>query len=68
MRYVATADQKEVMDDLKEIYRAASQEKTEYNLLKLQEKWEEKYPIVVRSWINNWDKLSTYFRTTQFLF
>jgi transposase-like protein len=24
-------------------------------------KWEKKYPLVVNSWQNNWEKLSTYF-------
>ena len=28
------------------------------------ERWESKYPIVIASWQNNWDKLSTYFQYT----
>ena len=29
---------------------------------KLEEKWGEKYPIVIRSWRRKWDNLSHYFR------
>ena len=32
----------------------------ENDLLKLDEKWGEQYPVVVRSWQENWDKLSEY--------
>jgi len=33
-------------------------------LLNLGEKWGKKYPIVIRSWQDNWEKLSTYFAYT----
>lgn len=28
----------------------------------MQEKWGKKYPVVIDSWLRNWDKLSTYFQ------
>lgn len=62
MRYIASVDQKEFMADLKDVYRASSKEMAENNLLKLDEKWGKKYPIVMRSWHNNWEHLSTYFK------
>lgn len=62
MRYVATKDQKEFMRDLKEVYRASSREVAEQNLLNLEEKWGQKYPIVTESWQRNWDELSAYFK------
>lgn len=62
MRYVASANQKEVMADLKKIYQAASKDEAEHNLLTLDEKWGKKYPIVINSWNNNWEHLSTYFK------
>jgi len=65
MRYVASADQKEFMLDLKKIYQAPSKQAAENSLLKLDEKWGKKYPIVIRSWTNNWDNLSTYFKYDQ---
>ncbi|MFR8356108.1 MAG: transposase [Parabacteroides sp.] len=30
----------------------------------MDEKWGEQYPIVIRSWQENWDKLSEYFQYT----
>ena len=43
----------------------AYKESAENELLKLEEKWGEQYPIVIRSWQENWDKLSEYFQYTQ---
>jgi len=62
IRYVASKDQKEFMCDLKEIYRASSLALAESNLLKLEEKWEKKYPVVTKSWRRNWAELSSYFK------
>jgi transposase-like protein len=62
MRYVASKDQKDFMRDLKEIYRASSKNLAEDKLLKLDDKWSKKYPIVVNSWNNNWEELSSYFK------
>jgi len=65
LRYVASADQKEFMKDLKEIYKASSKDLAETNLLHLEEKWGTKYPVVINSWNNNWENLSTYFKYDQ---
>jgi len=62
LRYVASGDQKEFMVDLKKIYQAPSKDAAENNLLKLDDKWGKKYPIVINSWNNNWENLSTYFK------
>ena len=62
MRFVASKDQKEFMADLKEIYRASDKNLAETNLLKLNDKWSKKYPIVISSWNNNWENLSAYFK------
>ena len=61
LRYVASADQKEFMRDLKEVYRAASKSSAEARLEALNDKWGSKYPMVIRSWKNNWPELSNYF-------
>ena len=47
---------------LKEVYKANSKEVAETKLLELEEKWGKKYPIVIKSWNNNWHNLSAYFR------
>lgn len=64
MRYVASKDQKEFMKDLKRVYQAETKDLAETALLELAEKWEKKYPVVIQSWNNNWEKLSTYFQYT----
>lgn len=59
---VSDKDQKDFMMDLKQVYRASSRNLAELKLLKLDEKWGKKYPIVIGSWQNNWEKLSIYFK------
>lgn len=61
MSYINSEDSKPFMNDLKAIYQANTLEIAEENLVKLEEKWMDKYPISVRSWKNNWEELSTYF-------
>jgi len=62
LKYIASKDQKEFMKDLKLIYQATSKEIAEDELLKLDEKWGKKYPIVLNSWNNKWENLSHYFK------
>ena len=57
---MASKDRKEFMKDLKRVYRAVSKEVAEDELLKLDEKWGKKYPVVMDSWNNNWEQLSQY--------
>lgn len=64
MKYVSSADRKIFMIDLKKIYKADTKNIAEEELLKLDEKWGKKYPIVIKSWTENWEKLSTYFEYT----
>jgi transposase-like protein len=62
LKYVASKDQKEFMRDLKLVYQATRKELAEDELLKLDEKWGKKYPIVLQSWQNKWENLSYYFK------
>lgn len=64
LKYVASKDRKEFMNDLKRVYRAVSKEVAEDELLLLEEKWGKKYPVVIDSWNNNWEALSQYFKYT----
>lgn len=61
IKYVASKDQKEFLGDLKNVYKAVNKAQAEDELLKLEEKWCKKYPVVLNSWNTNWEKLSTYF-------
>jgi transposase-like protein len=65
LKYIASKDQKEFMRDLKKVYRAVNKEVAEDELLNLEEKWSQKYPIVIESWQRNWNELSQYFQYTE---
>jgi transposase-like protein len=65
LKYVASKDQKEFLSELKPVYKAATKDLAELNLEKLAEKWQKKYPVVIKSWQDNWHKLSTYFKYTE---
>lgn len=65
LKYIASKDQKEFMRDLKKVYRAVNKEVAEEELLNLEEKWGQKYPVVIESWQRNWEELSQYFQYTE---
>jgi len=60
-KYVSWKDLKELMADLKAVYRAATEKEAMENLEILGEKWNTKYPKIYESWHRNWPTLSTYF-------
>lgn len=62
VKYVASKNQKEFIKDLKQVYQAVNLEKAEDELDNLELKWGEEYPIVIKSWRDNWHKLSAYFQ------
>ena len=62
LKYVASKDQKGFMKDLKKVYQAVNKSQAETELLNLEEKWGNKYPVVIKSWNTNWDNLSAYFQ------
>ena len=64
IKYVGSKHQKEFLKDLKRVYGVVCKDAAETELLNLEEKWREKYPIVIRSWQDNWEKLTEYFQFT----
>lgn len=62
LKYVVSKEQKVFMSDLKLVYKASTKELAEDALLNLDEKWGKRYPTVIRSWNNNWENLSNYFK------
>lgn len=64
-RYVNYKDKKELVKDLKEVYKASSLDIAENNLDVFAQKWYKKYPSCVNSWQNNWAHLSSYFKYPQ---
>ncbi|NRA89125.1 MAG: IS256 family transposase, partial [Rhizobiales bacterium] len=62
LKYVGSKHQKEFMKDLKLVYKAVSQQAAEAALDDLEDKWGNKYPIVIKSWRNKWHNLSIFFK------
>ena len=65
VKYVASKNQKEFMRDLKLVYQAVNKDAAEKALDDLEIKWDEDYPIVIKSWRDNWDRLTAYFQYSQ---
>ena len=62
LKYVPYTDRKELANDLKTVYKANTEELGYTNLLELEEKWKNKYPGAIQSWIDNWDLCLSQFR------
>ena len=60
-KYIASKDSKEAIADIKKVYQAASRQEGEVHLDNFEKRWGKAYPVVVRSWRNNWEKLSAFF-------
>ena len=65
LRYVASKDQKQFVSELKEVYKAPTEEQALINLDKLEERWGGKYNLAIKSWRNNWCNLATFFKYPQ---
>ena len=64
VKYVGSKSQKDFLADLKCVYAALTKDAAELALDKLDEKWGERYPIVIKSWRDKWENLSHYFQYT----
>lgn len=62
LKYVNWKDYKELLRDLKSVYKAPSKDIAEHNLDIFEQKWGKKYPKAIESWRRNWDRLSNYFK------
>ena len=61
-KFLSYKDLKKVTNDLKPIYKAINEETALEELDHFEQQWGTKYPIIVRSWRNNWDELATFFK------
>lgn len=62
LSYVASKDYKAITAALKPIYQAPSEAAGLDALEQFEEAWGKKYPLVVRTWQQNWDELATFFK------
>lgn len=53
---------KDILPDLRAIYKAPSEDAANYALEQLETKWGKAHPRMVHSWKENWPELSTYFK------
>ena len=67
LNYISYKHRKEFSRDLKQVYTASTEENALNELTLLEEKWGDKYAIALRSWRNNWDELSTYFKYPEYI-
>jgi putative transposase len=61
-KFVPYKDRKAICADLKSIYGAVNIDDAEYAKEEFREKWDKKYPSIMRSWDANWAELSTFFQ------
>ena len=62
IKYLASKDKKAFMKDLKEVYKAPTEDLALAQLDNLKEKWGSNYGMVIDSWYNNWNNLDTFFK------
>ncbi len=60
LNYVPYKEKKAVAADLKKIYESSTVESAEQALDEFEETWGERYPIIVKSWRNNWEKVTPF--------
>ena len=61
IKYVTWGDQREVIKDMKTIYRAANISAAELSLQEFEAKWKKRYPAMIKSWKRNWDGLISFY-------
>lgn len=62
LKYVADKDRKPFAADLKTIYNAPNEQKGLEQRDRITEKWADKYPNAMKSWMRNWDVISPIFK------
>jgi putative transposase len=57
LSYVSHRDRKEVATDLKMIYQATTLAEAEGQLAQFEERWASSYPVIAKSWRQNWSRV-----------
>ena len=60
-KFVPYKDRKAACADLKKIYGAVNLDDAEYAKEEFREKWDKKYPNILKSWDKNWAELTAFF-------
>lgn len=62
MKYVPWKEYKVVAAELKRIYQSVTEDEALLALEQFAERWDEKYPMISRSWRSHWHHLNTIFQ------
>jgi putative transposase len=61
LNFVGYKQRKEVATDLKTIYSATTAAAAEQKLVEFGAKWDQKFPLIAKSWRNNWARVIPFF-------
>ena len=61
LNFVSYKDRKAIAKDLKSVYRAPTLEAAETALAEFAEAWDDKYPMISKSWNSHWPNVTTMF-------
>jgi len=61
MKYLTYKDLKACVKDLKNVYKANNADLAKHCLAEAEDKWGKKYPVIFKSWHNNWERLANFF-------
>lgn len=60
-KYVSWKDRKALCKDLKQIYTCTTVQEAERELQAFADKWDDKYPVISKSWRSHWPNIITLF-------
>lgn len=61
LKFVGWKQRKEVAADLRKVYTAATEKAAETRLAEFAAKWDERFPMISRSWQANWARVIPFF-------
>lgn len=61
LKYATSKDYQSLVNDMRAMYTCSKIDQGEIKLNEFVQKWESKYPVAVKSWQDNWYKLSSFF-------
>ena len=64
-KFVSDKDLRTFAKDLKPVYTAVDEAQARQRMDELEEKWGKKYPPVIKSWRDNWERLTTFYKYPQ---
>lgn len=66
-KFVSWKDRRELCKDLRKIYSAVTEEEGLGELENFAEKWNNKYPMISKSWDENWSNLNEFFNYPNYI-